>query len=143
MDSAGDASSSGTTPASSQYSSRPGSRPSSGGSACNTSSLQDTSRPDSAQSDTIRDHLQEAAEGRLAESRPSVAPGAAAGHAGAGLEQGRKGSGVLTAAQFMQAMVLLNRRCFPRIANGARAWKLLLEHHVQPLADRKHGRCAI
>jgi hypothetical protein len=43
----------------------------------------------------------------------------------------------------MQAMVLLSRRCFPRIANGARAWKLLLEHHVQPLADRKHGRCAI
>jgi hypothetical protein len=47
---------------------------------------------------------------------------------------------VLTCAQFLQAMVLLSRHCFPRIANGSRAWKLLLERHVQPLADRKRGR---
>lgn len=53
---------------------------------------------------------------------------------------GRKDDGVLTAAQFLQAMVLLSRRCFPRIANGSRAWKLLLERHVQPLADKKRSR---
>lgn len=47
---------------------------------------------------------------------------------------------VLTAAQFLQAMVLLSRRCFPRIANASRAWQLLLERHVQPLADRKRSR---
>lgn len=48
---------------------------------------------------------------------------------------------VLTASHFLQAMVLLSRRCFPRIANGSRAWKLLLERHLQPLADRKRSRC--
>jgi hypothetical protein len=42
--------------------------------------------------------------------------------------------------QFLQALVLLSRRCFPRIANGSRAWKLLLERHVQPLADKKRSR---
>lgn len=50
------------------------------------------------------------------------------------------GSAVLAFSQFQQAMVLLSRRCFPRIANGSRAWKLLLERHVQPLADRKCSR---
>jgi hypothetical protein len=53
---------------------------------------------------------------------------------------GGKEGGVLTFAQFLQALVLLSRRCFPRIANGSRAWKLLLERHVQPLADKKGGR---
>jgi hypothetical protein len=47
---------------------------------------------------------------------------------------------MLTSAQFLQAMVQLSRRCFPRIANGSRAWKLLLERHIQPLADRRQGR---
>jgi hypothetical protein len=47
---------------------------------------------------------------------------------------------VVTFTQFMRIMVQLSRRCFPRIANGARAWDLLLERHVQPLADRRHGR---
>jgi hypothetical protein len=47
---------------------------------------------------------------------------------------------VLTFAQFLHGMQALSRLCFPRIANGTRSWQLLVERHVQPLADRKRGR---
>lgn len=63
-------------------------------------------------------------------SAPTAPPGAAAGSEGS----------MMTCTQFLQAMVQLSRRCFLRIANGTRAWRLLLERHIQPLADRKRGR---
>jgi hypothetical protein len=50
------------------------------------------------------------------------------------------GGDVLALQQFQAALVLLSRKCFPRIANAARAWKLLIERHIQPLADRKRSR---
>jgi hypothetical protein len=50
------------------------------------------------------------------------------------------GADVLALQQFQAALVLLSRKCFPRIANAARAWKLLIERHIQPLADRKRSR---
>lgn len=63
-------------------------------------------------------------------SAQTAPPGAVAGTEGS----------MMTSAQFLQAIMQLSRHCFPRIANGARAWKLLLERHIQPLADRKRGR---
>lgn len=51
------------------------------------------------------------------------------------------GNHVLALQQFQQALVLLSGKCFPRIANAARAWKLLIDRHVQPLADKKRSRC--
>jgi hypothetical protein len=51
-----------------------------------------------------------------------------------------RGADVLALQQFQAVLVLLSRKCFPRIANAARAWKLLIERHIQPLADRKRSR---
>lgn len=73
--------------------------------------------------------------GKAAEAMPAPALMCAAGGSSGGARHA-----VLTAIQFLQAMVLLSRRCFPRIANASRAWQLLLERHVQPLADRKRSR---
>lgn len=47
---------------------------------------------------------------------------------------------VLTLNRFQQAMTMLSRKCFPRIANKVRAWQLLLHKHIQPLADKTHSR---
>jgi hypothetical protein len=75
-----------------------------------------------------------------ADAATTAAKGDAAA-ASVAITAGEKGDNVLTFAQFLQAMVLLSRSCFSCIANGSRRWKLLLERHVQPLADRKRGRC--
>lgn len=65
-------------------------------------------------------------------SKDSVATGASA--------DGAAIHGVLTPAQFKQALTLLSRSCFRRIGNASRAWKLLMDRHLKPLADRKHSR---
>lgn len=73
----------------------------------------------------------------------TAAAEAAQAAADTGIPSGSKGrGGVLTFSQFFQVMVQLSWCCFPRIANGSRAWKLLLERHVQPLADKKRSRYA-
>lgn len=61
-------------------------------------------------------------------------------HASGALGRAARDAGVLTPAQFKQALLLLSKKCFRRIANASRAWKLLIDRHVQPLADRKRNR---
>jgi hypothetical protein len=70
----------------------------------------------------------------------SAAPGHGSGAAAAAAAAAVCGADVLTLQQFQAVLVLLSRKCFPRIANAARAWKLLIERHIQPLADRKRSR---
>jgi hypothetical protein len=60
-----------------------------------------------------------------------------------GATSGSSEGAVLSFAQFLQAMQQLSRTCFPRIANAARAWQLLVERHMQPLADKRVTKCAV
>lgn len=40
----------------------------------------------------------------------------------------------LSLLQFQQSLTQLTRACYPGIANAARAWRLLMQQHIQPLA---------
>eukprot|EP00775_Hariotina_reticulata_P013381 gene13381-13508_t len=59
---------------------------------------------------------------------------------GAVAAAGGKATAVLTLRQLYQALTILSRQCFPRIANATRAWQLMLEKHIRPLADRHTNR---
>jgi len=120
--------------ASTASTSRPGSASSqdSSDASSTTSSSSTSEQPSSGESSltTVAPAQQPLPPGAVCSRRPAPAASAQEGI-------------ILTSAQFLQAMVLLSRRCFPRIANGSRAWRLLLERHVQPLADKKRSRCVL
>lgn len=118
--------------ASTASTSRPASTSSQGSSDASSTTSSSTSEQPSGLSSasTVAAAQQPLAPGAVGSKRPGPAASAQEGI-------------ILTSAQFLQAMVLLSRRCFPRIANGSRAWKLLLERHVQPLADKKRSRCVL
>jgi len=75
------------------------------------------------------------AQGKTAQQSKAQQPSAALAREAASSDQS-----VLTLRQFYCALTVLSAQCFSGIANAAKAWLLMLEKHVQPLADAQASR---